>query len=98
MQTDRQGAFNPQVVNHVSTYDELKVGDLAVINIDDEFEDPSGQPFVCTVLNKAKKKILCLKACENFSNRRGMRFFIFYFIFFYFNWHLPPRTSEIKSD
>ena len=29
-----------------------------------------------------KKKILCLKACENFSNRRGMRFFIFNFIFF----------------
>ena len=32
--------------------------------------------------DKAKKKILCLKACENFSNRRGMRFFIFYFILF----------------
>ena len=47
---------------------------------------------------KAKKKKLCLKACENFSNRRGMRFFIFYFIFFYFNWPLPPRTSETKND
>ena len=45
----RQGAYmyNPQVVNH---YDELKVGDLVVINIDDEFEDPSGQPFICTAL------------------------------------------------
>ena len=49
-------------------------------------------------VDKAKKKILCLKACENFSNRRGMRFFIFYFIFFYFNWPLPPRTSETKND
>ena len=29
----RQGAFNPQVVNHVNAYDELKVEDLAVINI-----------------------------------------------------------------
>ena len=48
---------------------------------------------------RLKKKILCLKACENFSNRRGMRFFIFYFIlFFYFNWPLPPRTSETKND
>ena len=28
-----------------------------------------------------------------------MRFFIFYFIyFFYFNWPLPPRTSETKND
>ena len=29
-----------------------------------------------------KKKKKCLKACENFSNQRSMRFFIFYFIFF----------------
>ena len=48
--------------------------------------------------NGCEKKILCLKACENFSNRRGMRFLIFYFIFFYFNWPLPPRTSETKND
>ena len=27
-----------------------------------------------------------------------MRFFIFYFIFFYFNWPLPPRTSETRND
>ena len=27
-----------------------------------------------------------------------MRFFIFYFIFFCFNWPLPPRTSETKND
>ena len=28
-----------------------------------------------------------------------MRFFIFHFIFFfYFNWPLPPRTSETKND
>ena len=48
---------------------------------------------------RLKKKILCLKACENFSNRRGVQFLIFYlFIFFYFNWPLPPRTSETKND
>ena len=35
----RQGAYNPQVVKH---YDALRVGDLVVINIEDEFEDPSG--------------------------------------------------------
>ena len=39
-----------------------------------------------------------LKACENFSNRRGMRFLIFNLIFFYYNWPLPPRTSETKND
>ena len=32
-------SYNPQVVKH---YDALKVGDLVVINIEDEFEDPSG--------------------------------------------------------
>ena len=48
---------------------------------------------------KAKKKILCLKACENFSNRRGMRFFLFFILFFfYFNWPLPSHTSETKND
>ena len=47
---------------------------------------------------RLKKKILCLKACENFSNRRGMRFFILKKIFFYFNWPLPPRTSKTKND
>ena len=41
---------------------------------------------------RLRKIILCLKACENFSNQRGMRFFIFYFIFFYFNWPLPLRA------
>ena len=48
--------------------------------------------------DKAKKKKLCLKACENFSNRRGMRFFIFYFIFFTSIGLLPPCTSETKND
>ena len=54
--------------------------------------------FFKVVMVRLKKKILCLKACENFSNRQGMQFFIFYFIFFYFNWPLPPRTSETKND
>ena len=47
---------------------------------------------------RLKKKYLGLKACKNFSNRRGMRFFIFYFIFVYINWPLPPRTCETKND
>ena len=49
---------------------------------------------------KLKKKYFCLKACENFSNRRGMRFFIFYFYFFFtlidlcLHAHPKPKMTE----
>ena len=51
---------------------------------------------------RLKKKILCLKACENFSTRRGMQFFIFYFILFIFftsiglclHAHPKPKITE----
>ena len=47
---------------------------------------------------RLKKKILCLKACANFSNRRGMRFFIFYFFFtsigLCLHAHPKPKMTE----
>ena len=46
---------------------------------------------------RLKKKKLCLKACENFSNRRGMRFFILFFftsIGLCLHAHPKPKMTE----
>ena len=43
----KQGTYDRRAIQHVSTYDDLREGDLAVINID---EEQTQQPFIGTVL------------------------------------------------
>ena len=57
--------------------------------------------WLCPKRIRLKKKILCLKACENFSNRCGMRFFIFHFIYLFLlqfglclHAHPKPKMTE----
>ena len=47
---------------------------------------------------RLKKKYFVSKLARIFQTDAACGFFIFYFIFFYFNWPLPPRTSETKND
>ena len=48
--------------------------------------------------SKAKKKYFVSKLARNFQTDAACGFFFFILFIFYFNWPLPPRTSETKND
>ena len=48
MKIGKQGAYDHQAMQHVSTYEDFQEGDLAVINIDND--EQTQQPFIETVL------------------------------------------------
>ena len=47
---------------------------------------------------RLKKNTLSQSLREFFNPTRHAVFYFLFFIFFYFNWPLPPRTSETKND
>ena len=58
--------------------------------------------YTCSQQNilthKAKKKNTLSQSLREFFKPTRHAFFYFLFYFFYFNWPLPPRTSETKND
>ena len=51
-----------------------------------------------TLLDKAKKKYFVSNLARIFQTDAACSFLFFILFFFYFNWPLPPRTSETKND
>ena len=58
-----------------------------------------GVPFCPISLRlKKKKKYFVSKLARIFQTDAACGFLFFNLFFFYFNWPLPPRTSETKND
>ena len=47
---------------------------------------------------RLKKKKKYFHSREFFKPTRHAVFYFLFYLFFYFNWPLPPRTSETKND